>query len=231
MNDRQENKLSMCRTVLLIQLDPVWQPLIATVPALANGFTQLAYLIDPLEIETEGQSTSKKKVKGAALDKKARKLALVTAILAVCGPLHALGANLGDNEMQAVAKATPSELKAMRDDLLTSRANSIHVLAAANAAALVPYGVPAPALTTLADTRDAWAAGTQVPRSHVVATTAATVNIGAAFTAIDALFKNVLDQLILPFQASNPSFYTVYKASRVIVDTKAKKKTPAPTPP
>ena len=36
---------------------------------------------------------------------------------------------------------------------------------------------------------------------------------------------------MLPFKATNPSFHTVYKASRIIVDTKAKKKTPAPTPP
>ena len=231
MTDRQENKLSMCRTVLLIPLDPVWQPLIATVPALANGFTSLAYLIDPLESQTEGQTSSKARTKGATRDKVARKEALVTAILAVCGPLHALGANLNDNEMQAVARSTPSGLKAMRDDLLTSRATSIFILANANAAALVPYGVPGSALTGLAAKRDAWSAGTQRPRQHQAATKAATVNITTAFKDIDTLFRNVLDQLMLPFKASNPSFYTVYQASRTIVDTKAKKKTPAPTPP
>ena len=145
--------------------------------------------------------------------------------------LFALGASLGDNEMKAVANLTESKLKTMRDDLLGSRANSIHVFATANAAALIPAGVTAAQLTALNNQKNTWLANTQRPRQLKAVAKGHTVNLLAQIKTIDALLKEQLDKLMLPFKATNPSFYADYTANRVIHDTHGKKKAPAPPTP
>ena len=232
MTALQENKLSMYHAVVSFSLDTPWLALIASVPALQNGFASLGHLLTPLDASSTGQTTSTQQSTGATQDKKTRKDNLINAILAVAGPLYALGAALGNNEIVAVANTTASKLKVMRDDLLGSRATSIHTLATANAAALVPNGVGPGQLSALLNQRNTWNANTQRPRQLKASATGHGVNLSAQLKVIDALLKNQLDKLMLPFKASNPSFYSVYLANRVIHDTSGKKKTPpAPPPP
>ncbi len=230
MTATHENKLSMYHAVVSFSLDTPWLALIASVPARQNGFSTLGHLLSPLDASSTGQTTSTQQSTGATLDKKTRKENLINAILAVAGPLYALGAALGNNEITAVANTTASKLRSMRDDLLGSRATSIQTLASANAAALIPNGAGAAHLTTLLNQRNTWNANTQRPRQLKASATGHGVNLTAQVKVIDALLKNQIDKLMLPFKAINPSFYAVYLANRVIHDTSGKKKTP-PAPP
>ena len=227
----QENKLSMYHAVVSFSLDTPWLALIASVPALQNGFSTLGHLLSPLDASSTGQTTSTQQSTGATQDKKIRRDNLINAILAVAGPLYALGASLGHNEMSAVADVTPSKLKTMRDDLLGSRATSIHTLATANAAALVPNGVGPAHLTTLLNQRNTWNASTQRPRQLKATAKGHTTSLAAQMKVIDALLKKQLDKLMLPFKASNPNFHAVYTANRVIHDTSGPTPTAPPVPP
>ena len=227
----QENKLSMYRAVFTFSDDIPWVTLIATVPMLQNKFAILGHLLTPLEAGSEGQSTSTQQSTGATADKSTRRANLVTAILAVAAPLYAVAASLGDNEIKAVADVTASKLKALRDDLLGSRANSIHVLASANAAALVPAGVTAAILLDLLNKKNTWIANTQRPRQLKAVAKGHSATLVAQFKAVDALLKEQIDKLVLPFKATSPSFHAVYTANRVIHDTAGKKKAPAPPVP
>ena len=227
----QENKLSMYRAVVTFSDDAPWVSIIASVPMLQNKFAALGHLVTPLDASGEGQSTSTQQSTGATEDKKNRRTSLIIAILAVAGPLYALGASLGDNEMTAVADVTESRLKTLRDDLLGSRANSIHVLASANAPALIPAGVTAANLLDLLNRKNTWIANSQRPRQLKAVAKGHSATLVTQFKAVDALLKEQIDKLVLPFKATSPSFYAVYTANRVIHDTAGKKKAPAPPVP
>ena len=230
MTSQQENTLSMCRAVVLFSLDPIWTLLIGTVPAMSNAYAEIAHLLPTFDTDAEGQTSSTFKKKGATADKKQRRSALVIAVNAVSGPLYALGDIQGDHEMKAVANVSPSKLTAMRDDILTSRATSIHVLATAHAAALVSQGVTAAILNNLQAKIAAWSANTQVPRQHIATGKGHALALTNTLKSMTGILKERLDRLMLPFKASHPSFYAVYKASRVIYDH-ASGQNPPPAPP
>jgi hypothetical protein len=46
-----------------------------------------------------------------------------------------------------------------------------------------------------------------------------TGNINETFKTIDALLKNEMDDLLMPFQFTQPDFYNEYLSARSIVDT------------
>ena len=231
MNDLQEDQLSMYEAVLEFSMDPAWTTLIGSVPDLENAFAQIAHLLTPVTGGSTGQGSSTQQGKGATTDKKGRKNALVDVIIAVSGPLSAHGAATGDNEIIAVADTSAARLRKLRDGILGSRATSIHTLATAHAAALVPKGVTAATLNALTTFTGNWTAQIQRPRQHKAQAAARAVEIKNGLKALDALVKKQIDKMMLPFRASAPSFYAAYQASRVIHNTAAKKKAPAPPPP
>lgn len=234
MTAAEENKLSMYEAVYDFGQDPAWATIIATVPDVANAFVQIGYLLQPI-IGPVGAATKrdthKTRSEGATQDKKDRRTAIIDSLLPIAGPLSSLGASSGDNEIIAVAKVTKSSLQGMRDGLLGSRARSIHTLAAANAAGLVPKGITATHLGTLDATITDWELKVQRPRQQKAAATGESVNIKAGLKALDDFVKKQLDKDMLFFRTSAASFYTAYLAARVIHDTAAKKKPAAPPAP
>jgi len=231
MNDREENKVSMFEAVNDFGQDPAWAAVIASVDDLQNGFAQLGHLLPPITGSTTSQNTSTQQGKGATADKKARKAALVDGILAVSGPLSALGAQLDDNEMIAVADTSAAKLSKLRDGILGSRATSIHTLATAHAAALIPKGVTAAKLTALATLTANWEARLQRPRQHKAEAAGHKVAVTNAIKLLDTFLKKQLDKLMLPFRSTHPSFYAAYKAARVIHDTAGAGEEDPPPPP
>jgi len=237
MDADQENKLSMYEAVYDFGQDPAWAPLIATVADVANGFVQVGYLLDPITGIVSGgggssakQITSKAQGEGATADKKARRQTLAETAMPVAGPLFALGAALGDNEISAVADTTEAKLLKLRDGILGSRCSSIHTLATLHAAALVPKGVTALMLTDLLTAITDWDDKVQRPRQHKAAATGEKVVIEQALAALDDFVKKQLDKMMLVFKKPHPSFYAAYKAARVIHDTNSPGAPPAPPP-
>jgi hypothetical protein len=233
MNANEENKLSMYEAVYDFGQDPAWAALIATVPDVANGFTQVGYLLQPI-IGPVGASTkhttSRAQSKGATVNKTTRRKNLAAITMAVAGPLSALGASLNDAEIVAVADTSAPKLLKLRDGILGSRARSIHTLAVPNAAALAPKGVGTTDLTNLDNAIGDWEANVQRPRQQAAAATGQATVISDSLKALDDFVKKQLDKLMIPFKTKAPAFHASYLASRVIHDTAGKKKTPPATP-
>jgi hypothetical protein len=69
------------------------------------------------------------------------------------------------------------------------------------------------------------------PRVATAVAKVSTGNISEVFTSLDKLLKDEIDELMLPFQFSQPDFYNAYKNARIIINYsgrgKAKPEIPA----
>lgn len=133
----------MYRAVLTFSDDVPWVTLIATVPMLQTNSPSSATSSPRWMPAAKAKPPAPSKAKAPPSTKRPGAKTSASPSSPSPAPLYAVGAANNDNEMTAVANITPSLLKGLRDDLLGSRATSIHALASANAAALVPALVPA----------------------------------------------------------------------------------------
>jgi hypothetical protein len=71
-----------------------------------------------------------------------------------------------------------------------------------------------------------------IPQKRVATGTSkvSTGNINETFKTIDALLKDEMDVLLMPFQFTQPDFYNEYLSTRSIVDTGGNRKKTEETP-
>jgi hypothetical protein len=82
---------------------------------------------------------------------------------------------------------------------------------------------------------DAYKAIVTKPRDNIVAGATVTQELSDEFDAADETLSEILDGLVVQFQATNAKFVSDYNNARTIVDTSAShaspnQPTPAPTP-
>jgi len=111
---------------------------------------------------------------------------------------------------------------------------NIHDLANTNIASLGSYGITAAKLTALQAAIDGYKAIVTKPRDNIVAGATVTQALSDEFDAADETLSEILDGLIVQFQATNAKFVSDYNNARTIVDTSAShaspnQPTPAPT--
>jgi hypothetical protein len=69
------------------------------------------------------------------------------------------------------------------------------------------------------------------PRQTIVDKKAATEQLVAAFSDIDALLVEQIDRLLLPLRKTAPEFYARYRSMRMIVNAPGTRSDQATTPP
>ena len=83
-------------------------------------------------------------------------------------------------------------------------------------------------LEDLQEKIDAYAACISKPREAVATDKTLTKQIEKEFTAADALLTNGLDELILSFRSTAPTFYEDYRNARAVVNRDATRDTVEP---
>ena len=112
---------------------------------------------------------------------------------------------------------------------------NVHDLANTNIASLGSYGVTAAKLTALQAAIDGFKAIVSKPRDNIVAGATVTQELSDEFDTADETLSEILDGLVVQFQATNAKFVSDYNNARTIVDASAShaspnQPTPAPTP-
>ncbi len=213
MTSRLESKLGMYRTTQTYCDNNM--PIVNTVPAFATAFTAFKANVTALiaNAQQEDQVT-----KGIATDKQVGKKSLAQLGTDVGALIYAYASSINDNTLKAQVNFSFSDLLASKDELLPVRCQNIHDAGTAHLAALAPFGVTAPILTSLQNTIIAYKLKVPTPRNAAADKKTIRLNQKNLFTATDLILKEQMDKTLAGFKASNPDFVNTYKANRIIID-------------
>jgi hypothetical protein len=232
MTRDQINKTNMYQAtnLVLTASQSVWSGLAAFV----RGQASLAGSINILNALAQSQGAA---LTGIALDKERLKLSLINRVLIVAGAAGSFAFESGNNTLAAKFDAKEGALKNMRDSLLDDAAQALHdeaaALVTANAAKMAEYNLTPAMLTDLQSAITAYSGTLGAPRAAVASRSAVTAAIAAEIERADANLANILDRLIVQFEADNQAFSTAYATARKIVDAGGShdaKPAPAPAP-
>jgi hypothetical protein len=227
MTTKQQNKLAMYLVVkgVLDSNNSVWQSL----QAFADGYTDFTSHVTQIQTLELSQVTDST---GIAQDKKASKAAMATAAQQISAAVHAYAVKTKNNTLANETDFTVSDLTGERDADAIKDSQNIHDLANTNIASLANYGITAAKLTALQAAIDGYKAIVTKPRDNIVAGATVTQELSDEFDAADETLSEILDGLVLQFQATNAKFVSDYNNARTIVDTSASHASPTPpTPP
>ncbi len=112
-------------------------------------------------------------------------------------------------------------LKNLRDSLLDDAAQVIHdeaaILVVADPVKMTEFNLTPAVLADLQSAIIAYSSTVGTPRAAVAGRSGITEAIAAEITRATANLENLLDRLILQFQADHPTFTTAYATARKIV--------------
>ena len=228
MNDVQENKLSMYRTVKTVLT--THEAEFAGIPALVaqrQAFSDSIQLIDQLA-QNQGTETS-----GITVDKANLQQQMIDTTLRVAGAVKALASVQNDATVEAQADLNKSSFTRVRDELRDEVAQAIHNLAQSKLALLADYGITAATLSGLQTRIDAYRLAVANPQTAKAQRHTYTTLLADEFRRADSILQDRLDGLVEQFKESGTTFYADYQNARRIVhtgSTAAPAAPPAPTP-
>lgn len=213
MTDNQENKTNMYESTLTVlnANNTVWSaipPIGVTITATENEMTFIRDYRQIQEKDTTGITVNKHNIEDNLID----------ALIKVISGLIAYATITENPELLNSINYTQWNLKKSRDNILYDKAQLIYNTANPLATELAPYLVTQPDIDTINTLSTDYLTAIPAKRAAVVQSKTSTTNIKNAFKTIDNLLKNKLDNLIILFQVSNPTFYKEYKAARIIID-------------
>ena len=198
--------------VVLEQNQNIWQ----AVPAFGTAFTGFKNNITNINTLEQARNGS---TRGMTADKQAARDAMTGAALEVAGAVAAYATDIGSGELQAKVDYSETDLNRARDTEVGTICQGIVAAANANVAALADFGVTADMLTALKSKIDAYNGTVGKPRSARSNTQAAGTSLEAEFAEADKVLSGKLDNLMVTFRTSQPSFYSAYTAARLIVSS------------
>ena len=227
MNDVQENKLNMYRTVSAVLTNHAGEA--AGVPAMVAARTALDASISLISDLAQAQNTA---TGGITLDKANLQQQMVETALRVAGAVKALATEQNDMTVKAQADITRTTFTRARDDMRDDIAQGIHDLAQSKVAQLADYGVTAATLTGLQTRIDAYVLSIAKPQTAKAERNTATTLLGQEFRRTDSILKDRLDGLVEQFKDSGTTFYSDYENARKTVNTGSRSESATPpTPP
>ncbi len=214
MNRRQENKLSMYFTTdgYLEETEAIW----STVPAFVTHRTRFTDSLDTLKGLADDQDLT---TIGTTAEKIKRRKTLALEVADASSALIALALVTGDDELQADADVTYSDINRAPDTEVDTPARRVRDLVTARAAALADYNYSAADLAELNDALTAWQPYVSAPRQKITRRKTATDQLSGSFEATDDILE-ILDRIATTFRRSNPAFLTGYENARNIVDNR-----------
>jgi len=219
MTKDQINKANAHQATNLVLTDATFRLIWAGLPAFARGQASLEGSINLLAALAQSQGTA---IKGITLDKERLKNSLVARTLIVAGAAGSYAFETGNQTLAAKFDVKEGGLKNTRDSLLDDAAQVIHDsaagLVAANPTRLAEANLTSLMLADLQSAITAYSATVGTPRAAVAGRSGVTEAIAAELKRADANLENILDRLILQFQADHPTFTTAYATARKIVN-------------
>lgn len=213
MTDKQENKYTMYESTLTVlnANNSIWSAITPIGDTISSIESQMSLIRDYRQIQekdTTGITVSKHNIEGNLID----------AMIKVISGLIAYATVIEDFELLHSINYTRYNLEKSRDNILYDKAQLIYNTANPLATELTTYLVTQPDIDAVNSFSDEYLDAIPAKRAAVAESKTSTENIKNAFKTIDNLLRNKLDNLIILFQVSHPTFYKEYKASRIIID-------------
>ncbi len=219
MTKDQINKINMFQATHLILTAHENAAITSGLPAFVRAQTAHAGSINVLAALAQSQGSP---ITGITLDKDRLKTSLVSRTLIVAGAAGSFAFEVGNRTLAAKFEAKEGALKNLRDSLLDDAAQVIHDEAAALVTAdpvkMAEFNLTPTVLADLQSATTAYSSTVGTPRAAVAGRSGITEAIAAEITRADANLQNILDRLILQFQADHPAFITAYATARKIVN-------------
>ncbi len=220
MNKDQVAEINMFQTTALILTAPANKPITAGLPAFVRAMTGLEGSLNLLSALAQAQGNP---LTGIAHDKDRLQLSLVTRTLIVAGAAGAYAFEKANLTLAAKFDVKEGELKNTKDSLLDKVAQGIHdeaeAMITADPVKTAEYNLTATLLTDLQSAITAYGSTLGTPRAAIASRKAITEAIAAEIDRAKDNLTNVLDRLILQFEAGHPAFVSAYEAARKIIRT------------
>jgi len=232
MTKDQINKTNMFQTTALVLVNPANKAIWSTLPAFVRAQTAHASSLNVLAALAGSQGTP---VTGITLDKDRLKSSVISRILVVAGAAGSYAFEVKNHTLAAKFEVKEGALKNLRDSVLDDFAQVIHdeaaALVTANAAQLAEFNLTPAILSDLQSAITAYSATVGTPRAAIADRSGITEAIAAEIDHADGNLKNILDRLILQFQADHPAFTTAYATARKLVNSGGSHAPTQPAPP
>ena len=212
MNKKQEAKYNMYKATQ--SLCNANAAIVATQTEFSNSLTDLGTVIT--DIEKDETIVSKKTV-GVAKDKTSLKLDLATIAFRISSAVFAYAEKTKNNTLQKSVDYAESDLPRIKDGQMAATIQNIYDAANNNLAALAGYGVKAADLAELQAAMTKYNNAVPEPRKAISRKAAKTIDLVALFTKGDAIVKNQMDRLSLPFKKTNKTFFDEYQSVRKVI--------------
>ena len=175
---------------------------------LKEGKTLILQYRQVQEAETSGLTTTKENVKTD----------FINSILKFSAALRAYATSTKNEDLKAKAHYVSSELKKVPDPILFDIGTLLFKLADPIKTELTKYSVGEDEIAEMKTLLPAFKVAYPQQRVATTESKMSTDNIDKVYKSTMKLLKEVIDELMLPFQFSQPDFYNTYKNARIIVN-------------
>lgn len=213
MNNRQESKVNMSRTVegICLQYSSVYAGNVAFKTAFEAFQGNIADILS-----TAQQDASV--ITGITADKNILKDKLCSKASELANVTFAYASTTGNNTLKEEVNFTYSKLARLREESLAPNCQNIHDKIVENITALADYGITSAMTTELQQLIDRYSAETPKVRTAISNRKATTASMVTLFEEMDDILKNRMDKIVVIFEAANPEFVAAYNAARRIVE-------------
>jgi len=143
---------------------------------------------------------------------------LIKRILRFSGALRAYATGVKNIDLKTKANYSFSDLRNSSDSVLFDIVALLFELADPIRSELVKFSVGDDEFTNMASLLSVFKQA--IPQKRVASTVSkvSTSNISDVYKSLSKLLKDEIDELMLPFQFTQPDFYNAYKNARIIVN-------------
>lgn len=213
MNDKQENYLSMFKTVLEVCKQNI--ALISPITALDTAFANFTGKVNQINDVVMQQTLQ---IEGVAEDKAALKNRLAHVASIVAQVVKAYAVSINDNTLKQEVNFSESELQRSRDVSIKMHCQTIYNLANTNLVALADFGITPAIMSDLGAALADYEAKMVFPTVARDNRAVATYNLAALIGEANDLLKLQMDPNMRIFELSKPDFYKLYRNARKIYD-------------
>ncbi|HBK30728.1 MAG TPA: hypothetical protein DDZ96_06090 [Porphyromonadaceae bacterium] len=193
---------------------------IADMPALQQAHVKLTGINTNIGQYQQEQAVD---IKGLTKLKQLKKADLENRTIKVSDALHAYAVAQKDVKLASLSDRTLSEVKSIRESDLPVTAKAIYTAANPLAEALVPFKTTADEITALGEAAESFPKHYPDRETLIAQRKQATSNLKAKIKEGMELLHNEIDILMLPFRASDPTFYGEYRNARSIINIRGGK--------
>ncbi len=213
MTDREETKLSMY--VAVRDFNTINATALNALPSYSTFTGQFNTLVDQIQTIRAQQETDRTGIAGSKAE---LRKALISQAVDIARKIVAFAQVSGNTTLKAEVDYTQSDLQNAADTILKDRCEIIRQRAAANQAAIAPYGVTAAMVTALQTQITTFLTAIPKPKAALSDRKLVTAKLKTLFDQGDVLLKTKLDALVETVRISNVDLYNGYRNSRALIN-------------